>query len=49
MPFSFLILNNGAGVVWNGDNPGSLTDKNVDSLSALMELIESGRCNEEFR
>ncbi len=49
MPFSFLILNNGAGVVWNGDNPGSLTDKNVDSLSALMELIKSGRCNEEFR
>lgn len=50
-PFSFLVLNNGKGVVWKGDQEGRQIDEdqgNFDLLH-LMESIKSGVSKEESR
>lgn len=50
-PFSFLILNNGKGVVWKGDLEGRQIDEkqgNFDLLG-LMASIKSGKAKEESK
>jgi predicted ATPase len=48
-PFSFLMLNNGKGVVWKGDEEGRqiVEDKGDFDLFDLMESIKSGQSKEE--
>ena len=50
-PFSFLILSNGKGVVWKGDQEGQQIDdeKGDFDLYNLMESIKSGVAEEESR
>lgn len=50
-PFSFLVLNNGSGVVWKGDQEGRQIDegKGDFDLFSLMEVIKSGDAKEESR
>ena len=50
-PFSFLILNEGKGVVWKGEQRGRQFEEEPDSadLSDLMESIKSGEAKEESR
>lgn len=48
-PFSFLMLNNGKGVVWKGEEEGRqiAEDQGDFDLSDLMESIKSGQSKEE--
>lgn len=46
-PFSFLILNNGTGVVWKGETVGKLNDEDDCSLFNLIDQIESEQKSEE--
>lgn len=48
-PFSFLMLNNGKGVVWKGDQEGRqiAEDQENFDLFDLMESIKSGQSKEE--
>lgn len=46
-PFSFLILNNGTGVVWKGETVGKLNDEDDCSLLNLIDQIESEQKSEE--
>ena len=46
-PFSFLILNNGTGVVWKGETNGKLINEDEKTLLNLIEQIESEQKNEE--
>ena len=48
-PFSFLMLNNGKGVVWKGNQEGRQIDENQGNfdLFDLMESIKSGQSKEE--
>ncbi len=50
-PFSFLVLNNGKGVVWKGDQEGYQIDeeKGDFDLIRLMESIKSGEEREESK
>jgi predicted ATPase len=50
-PFSFLVLNNGKGVVWKGDLEGRQIDEDRGDfdLFDLMESIKSGESKEESR
>lgn len=50
-PFSFLVLNNGKGVVWKGDQGGRqiAEDQRDFDLFQLMESIKSGESEEESR
>lgn len=50
-PFSFLMLNNGSGVVWKGDQEGLKIDEGKEEfdLFSLMEIIKSGEAKEESR
>ena len=48
-PFSFLILNNGSGVAWKGEQEGLLFVEETDDFDLFMELIketESGETEE---
>lgn len=48
-PFSFLILNDGKGVVWKGDQEG-LDEENEDfDLFGFMESIKTGEAKEESK
>lgn len=47
-PFSFLVLNNGKGVVWKGDQEGKQIDEEDSfDLVGLMEALKSGVSREE--
>ena len=46
-PFSFLILNNGIGVVWKGETLGKLNDEDERSLFSFIDQIESEQKIEE--
>ncbi len=48
-PFSFLILNNGRGLVWKGEKEGRQIDEEGEQLdlSALVKSIKSGKAREE--
>ena len=46
-PFSFLILNNGTGVVGKGETNGKLINEDEKTLLNLIEQIESEQKNEE--
>lgn len=49
-PFSFLLLNNGKGVVWKGDKEGRQIDENEDfDLEQFVESIISGNVEEESK
>ena len=50
-PFSFLVLNNGKGVVWKGDQGGRqiAEDQRDFDLFHLMESIKSGESEEESK
>ncbi|HLP58454.1 MAG TPA: AAA family ATPase [Candidatus Deferrimicrobium sp.] len=50
-PFSFLVLNEGKGIVWKGENEGKLIDegKVQFDLGRLMEAIRKGENEEESR
>lgn len=50
-PFSFLVLNNGKGVVWKGDQEGRQIDEEYSEfdLLGLMESIKSGEAKEESK
>lgn len=50
-PFSFLVLNNGKGVVWKGDQEGRQIDEAEDSFDVLglVESLKSGEAREESR
>ncbi len=50
-PFSFLILNDGKGVVWRGDTEGQQIDEDKDDfdLKDLIETIKSTESEEESR
>jgi predicted ATPase len=50
-PFSFLVLNNGKGVVWKGEQEGRQIDEGKDDFDLLkfMESIKSGKSREESR
>ncbi len=50
-PFSFLVLNNGSGVVWKGDQEGRQIDevKGDFNLFSFMEMIKSGKSKEESK
>ncbi len=50
-PFSFLILNNGKGVVWKGEKEGYQIkeDKVGIDVSKLMESIKTGEATEESK
>ena len=50
-PFSFLILNEGKGVVWKGEQEGLQIDEAADDfdLVGLIESIKSGKAQEESR
>lgn len=45
-PFSFLMLNNGKGVVWKGDKEGKQIDEDRESFN-LFEFMESSELGEE--
>jgi len=48
-PFSFLVMNNGKGVVWKGDQEGRLIEERDKDFNLLefMRIIESGEAKEE--
>ena len=46
-PFSFLILNNGIGVVWKGETVGKLNNEDDCSLFSFIDQIESQHKREE--
>ena len=46
-PFSFLILNNGIGVVWKGETVGKLNNEDDCSLFSFIDQIESEHKREE--
>lgn len=46
-PFSFLILNNGTGVVWKGETTGKLKNEDDKSLLNFIEQLESEQQSEE--
>jgi predicted ATPase len=48
-PFSFLILNNGAGIVWKGEQEGRDEFENNFDLKKLMDAIQLGDEKEESR
>lgn len=50
-PFSFLVLNNGKGVVWKGNQEGRQIDEAEDSFDVLglVESLKSGEAREESR
>lgn len=50
-PFSFLILNEGRGVVWKGEREGRQIDEDEDlwSVAALLDSIQRGDGEEESR
>ena len=50
-PFSFLMLNNGIGVVWKGDQSGRQIDEGqgMFDLIEIMETIKTGESQEESR
>ena len=50
-PFSFLMLNNGKGVVWVGEQSGQQIDEGKDEfdLFGLMETIKLGESREESK
>jgi len=50
-PFSFLVLNEGKGLVWRGDKEGTNidVDKGQRDLFSLMESIREGKSQEESR
>ena len=50
-PFSFLVLNDGKGVVWKGDQAGRQIDEDREAfdVSGLMKSIASGKEQEESR
>ncbi len=45
-PFSFLVLENGKGLVWKGEQAGLEKD---EDFAGLMERVEKGEAAEEFR
>ncbi|MDO9584900.1 MAG: AAA family ATPase, partial [Syntrophales bacterium] len=48
-PFSFLVLNEGQGIVWKGERGGLDEDKEQFNLLDLMESIKKGDDREESR
>lgn len=50
-PFSFLVLNDGKGVVWKGEQEGRQIDEQKEDFDLLgfMESIKSGEAKEESR
>ena len=48
-PFSFLILNEGKGVVWKGDSAGRQLEENIEDLefADLLEILNSDKGKEE--
>ena len=48
-PFSFLVLNEGRGIVWKGEKEGFDEDKEQFNLLDLMESIKKGDDREESR
>lgn len=48
-PFSFLILNNGKGVVWKGEQEGLDEEEGDFDLFGLMESIKTGEAKEESK
>jgi len=50
-PFSFLILNNGKGVVWKGEQEGRQIDESKGDfdLSGLMDSLKTGEGKEESK
>ena len=50
-PFSFLVLNNGKGVVWKGEDEGRQLDKKIEDLDfvELLKAIKSVAEQEESR
>ena len=51
-PFSFLILNEGQGIAWKGEEPGTPVEEQADqqsNLAALIESITRGDAGEEGR
>jgi predicted ATPase len=48
-PFSFLVLNEGRGIVWKGEREGLDEDKEQFNLLDLMESIKKGDDREESR
>lgn len=48
-PFSFLILNEGKGIVWRGETEGQLIDEGQLDLPGLIETIKRTEVKEESR
>jgi predicted ATPase len=48
-PFSFLILNNGKGIVWKGEQEGLDEEKEDFDLLGFIELIKTGEAKEESK
>ncbi len=48
-PFSFLVLREGNGVVWKGDEEGVDEDKSQFDLFGLVESLKKGQAEEESR
>jgi len=47
-PFSFLVLNNGKGVVWKGENEGRQLDRKIEDLD-FFEMLEAIAEQEESK
>ncbi len=45
-PFSFLILNNGSGVAWKGEQAGHQIDEETEDLDIFMELLKAKESGE---
>lgn len=45
-PFSFLMLNQGSGVSWKGEQAGHQIDENVENLQLLIESIKAEEAGE---
>ena len=48
-PFSFLILNNGKGIVWKGEQEGLDEEREDFDLLGFIELIKTGEAKEESK
>ena len=48
-PFSFLILNEGRGIVWKGEEGGNKIEENREELDLLIRKIQIGEAEEESK
>lgn len=48
-PFSFLVLDNGVGIAWKGEQTGSLTDESASSVQNLFSEIQANIARNDTR